>query len=286
MTGVQGAVKGAPAVPPPDLVPIPASAFSAPISAYLRYSEAQLGKLERELATLKTALGSGNVAASKNAWRTAWTRYLRLGAVYLEGQVATLNQRIDGTPGGLPGGTASPHFRGFHRIEHGLWTGASPVSLVPWAIELGADVGKLRRLLPHVSVAPLDYATRAHEILEDAVRDLLSGADVPWSGEGVLGTAAGLAATKEVLATLRPLTHAIPYLASDLQGLQSELASLAAAHGGTLPTNAELTKSQTEALDGAIGQALEGLAQVPGLLETAAPATTPKIPAADFRSTP
>ena len=36
---------------------------------------------------------------------------------------------------------------------------------------------------------------RAHEILEDALRDLLSGVDVPWSRDGVLATAAGVAAT-------------------------------------------------------------------------------------------
>ena len=47
---------------------------------------------------------------------------------------------------------------------------------------------RLREVLPGASITPLEYATRAHEILEDAQRDLLSGADVPWSGEGVLAT--------------------------------------------------------------------------------------------------
>lgn len=56
-----------------------------------------------------------------------------------------------------------------------------------------------------MSITPLEYATRAHEILEDAVRDLLSGAAVPWSGEGVLATAAGVEATEEVISTLRPV---------------------------------------------------------------------------------
>ena len=51
---------------------------------------------------------------------------------------------------------------------------------------------RLAAVLPHAPLTPLEYATRAHEILEDAMRDLLSGTDVPWSGEGVLATDAGL----------------------------------------------------------------------------------------------
>ena len=63
-----------------------------------------------------------------------------------------------------------------------------------------------QKLLPGVEIDPLDYATRAHEILEDAVRDQLSGTDAPWSGAGLLGTAlAGVVATTEVLKTLAPV---------------------------------------------------------------------------------
>ena len=72
----------------------------------------------------------------------------------------------------------------------------------------GASTMTLRLLiehLPSVQITPLEYATRAHEILEDAQRDLLSGADVPWSHEGLLATAAGLTPHVEVLATLQPL---------------------------------------------------------------------------------
>ncbi|MDQ6777837.1 MAG: hypothetical protein M3071_16860 [Actinomycetota bacterium] len=87
------------------------------------------------------------------------------------GLFGTLDREIDGMPGSLPGGTASPAFR-------------------------------------------LEYATRAHEILEDAQRDLLTEMDVRWSGEGVLGTAAGLAATNEVVrsprATPQPSSRAPP----------------------------------------------------------------------------
>ena len=91
----------------------------------------------------------------------------------------------------LPGDGPGSSFSGLHRIEYGLWTGASPRSLVPWAAKLQRDAVTLRQVLPSVQITPLDYATRAHEILEDAQRDLLSGMDVQWSGAGVLGRRPG-----------------------------------------------------------------------------------------------
>jgi high-affinity iron transporter len=293
IVGIQGAVAGQPATPPPEQPPLAPSSFARPVARYLAYAGGQLASVQSDVATLRRALAAGDRAAAESAWRDAFAHYLRLGAVYLEGPLAALDRRIDGGPGGLAGGDASPRFVGLHRIELGLWTGAAPQTLVPYATGLAADVRAMRALLPHVAISPLDFATRAHEILEDAVRDMLSGADVPWSGEGVLGTAAALAATREVIATLRPLLVEPAALAADpppnprspavvdadLDRLAAVLASIAAAHGGRLPTDAQLRQVEAESLDAAVGQALEGLAQLPGMLETTLPAAVPTISA-------
>jgi iron uptake system EfeUOB component EfeO/EfeM len=292
ITGIQGAVRGEPAVPAPDQPPVPAASFTEPVAAYIRYSVAQLTIMQGEITTLRHALQSGDRAASKAAWEQTWSRYLRLGGVYLEGKIAALNQAIDGGASGLSGGTSSPKFTGLHRIEFGLWTGEPPQSLVRYTVGLGANVTEMSRLLPDTRISPLDFATRTHEILEDAVRDLLSGEDVPWSHAGVLGTQAGVYATRELITTLQPLlieptalkndppaNPRSPAVAdADLNVLQEALNSLADAHGGRLPDNDQLTQEQSERLDAAIGQALEGLAQIPGMLETKNPAATPHIP--------
>ena len=184
-----------------------ASAFRAPVAAYKAYSGQQLKLMESDITRLSTELTAGDRAAAKDAWRDAFADYLTLGAVYLEGPVADLDQAIDGNPGGLKGGTASPQFTGLHRIEFGLWTGASLASLEPYARRLASDVVELRRILPRVQVDPLDYATRAHEILEDAVRDLLDGTDVPGAARECSARASGVAATTEVIKTLAPVSE-------------------------------------------------------------------------------
>jgi iron uptake system EfeUOB component EfeO/EfeM len=292
----QGAVRGASATPAPELPPLPASAFATPIAAYRSYALAQLRATQSQLAHLEAALQANDRAAAQAAWRGAFAGYLRLGAVYLDGQVAldakvaALNKAIDGTPGGFARGVSDPRFTGFHRIEYGLWSGAAPRTLVGYARALAGDLSSLARLLPRAPLTPLEYATRAHEILEDAARDFLSGADVPWSGEGVLATDAGLTATEAVVATLRPLlkraSDVSGAVATELATLRATMSSVAAAHGGRLPTDAQLTQPQSESLAGALGGALEALSQVPGALETEAPPQAPQIPRRDVRIDP
>jgi iron uptake system EfeUOB component EfeO/EfeM len=287
----QGAISGAPATPPADLSPLPASAFNGPTQRYRTYAVARLGSMEKQITRLEEVLEANDRTTAKSAWRAAYASYLRLGAVYLAGPVAVLNQEIDGGSGGLAGGTYSPRFIGLHRIEYGLWgTSAPPRALLDTARQLHANVRRLRDMLASISLPPLEYATRAHEILEDAVRDLLSNTDVPWSGEGVLATDAGLKATEEVIATLRPLLqgreNTVPIVDAELATLRGAVASIAAAHGGRLPSDGQLTQAQAERLDGALGGALEALAQVPGALETESPPSIPRIPRRDARSEP
>jgi iron uptake system EfeUOB component EfeO/EfeM len=292
----QGAVRGAPTTPPSELPPVSASAFDGPIARYRAYAIGQLELMETQVARLQGALAANDSVTAQAAWRAAYADYLRLGAVYLDGQtaldgqVASLDLAIDGTPGGLPEGVASPRFTGLHRIEYGLWTATAPSTLLGFARSLDADVHRLAYVLPRAPLTPLEYATRAHEILEDAARDFLSGADVPWSGEGVLATDAGLDATEEVIATLRPLLrgreNVIPIVDAELASLRSAMASLAVAHGGRLPSNGQLTQRQVELLDGTLGGALEALSQVPGALETELPPQIPQLPPREERIEP
>ena len=95
----QGAVRGASATPPSELPALPASVLDGPIARYRAYAVAQLDLMEAQIARLEGALAANDRAAAQAAWRAAYVRYLRLGAVYLVGPLATLDQAIDGTAG-------------------------------------------------------------------------------------------------------------------------------------------------------------------------------------------
>jgi high-affinity iron transporter len=270
---------GAP--PPTELVPIPARAFDGPIAQYRAYSEGQLGAMLGYVAELEGALRANRLVAARGAWEGAYTDYLHLGAVY--GEFGGLNRAIDGSPGGLAGGAHDPRFTGLHRLELGLWQGATPPRrLLGAAARLAADVRLLRRRLPGERITPLEYATRTHEILEDAIRDLLSGVDVPYSHDGVLATAAGVYATHELISTLRPLLDgredAIEVAESALVRLDGVLAALRRSHHGRWPTLDRLGQDETELLDASVGAAAEALDQVPGALETKLAPPIPTLP--------
>jgi high-affinity iron transporter len=261
-------------------VPVPPAAFDAPVARYKTYSTGQLKTMLGYLAALRGALLAHRPAAARTAWRGAYVRWLHLGAVY--GAFGALGDAVDGNPGGLPGGVHDPHFTGLHRLERGLWRGAPTGELLGVTQHLGSDVRLLIRHLPGVQITPLEYATRTHEILEDAARDLLSGRDVPWSDEGVLATAAGLTATREVLATLAPLLDGregtIETVEFSLRRLSAALSSIRRAHGGRFPARDELSLRESELLGGTLGAALEALDAVPGTLETKVPPPIPALP--------
>lgn len=164
------------------------------------------------------------------------------------------------------------------RIERGLWTGESLRALQAPTARLARHVRELRRAVPRIEITPLDYAVRAHEILEDSQRDQLSGVAAPWSGAGLLATAASLEATYAVLGTLRTVLAARGALApleTGMLALRRELEAVREAHGGTWPRLEELSRSERQRLNGRLGAGLELLAKVPHALETQ---YAPKVP--------
>jgi len=264
-----------------DLTPIPARDFDRPEHEYRVYAVHWVSKTLADASALGRALASGSLDAAQRAWESTWSDYMRLGAVY--GLFGELNERIDGDPGGLPGGTADPGFTGLHRLEMGLWTGASLHSLSVYDDELERDLARLRGAIPTMNIAPLEYATRSHEILEDAQRDLLSGMDVPWSRQGVLGTAAGVAATEELFHTLEPLLggreNTEGEVRTELGMLSGLLRRIRRAHHGSYPSVSRLSIYEREQLDGYVAGALSALDQMPGVLETETHRAPPQLPA-------
>jgi high-affinity iron transporter len=264
------------------IAPLRPSRFDRPIAAYRAYARATAGTLAVRAAALERALASGNAGAARAAWQRADSSWRRVGAAY--GALGALGDAIDGGAGGLPRGAGDPGWHGLRRIEHGLWpagsAAAAPRALVPVAHRLRADVARLRAVLPRSAITPLDYATRAHEILEDVQRDDF-GAAVP-SDSGVRATADGIAATRVVLRTLTPILsgRGDALAASDraLDRLAATLRALRRSHHGAYPTVAALSRTQRDHLLGRLGGALQALSGIPDELETRLPPRVARIP--------
>ncbi|HTU37141.1 MAG TPA: EfeM/EfeO family lipoprotein [Acidimicrobiales bacterium] len=264
---VSGSTNGAPGV---QLVT--EDMLIGPNDSYLTYAAGQLAAVATDVTAIEQALGSGNLAAARSEWLTAMTDWERVGASY--DSFGADGEAVDGLPGGLAGGVNDPQFTGLHRLEYGLWHGQSASTLLPVAQALANNIGVLQVNLASDDVAgdPTNLPTRAHEILEDALRDHLSGIDDFGAGAEYAETAADLQVTRTVLSDLAPLIasrapHLLPTADAQMNALQRALSATQV--DGQWENSDQISQADHERVDAAIGALLQTLSAVPDLLQVA-----------------
>jgi high-affinity iron transporter len=256
------------------VTPVTVRELTGPNQAYQAYAASQLATLAGAVRRVQADLRRGDLAAARTDWLAAQLAWERVGASYDSFGAAGI--AVDGLPDGLPDGVNDKAFTGLHRLEYGLWDAQSAVSLEPAAAGLGRDVATIQKNLTSDDLAgdPTNLPLRAHEILEDALRDHLSGLDDQGSGAAMAESYADLQVTRVVLGELAPLIDARapalrPAARTEMDALQRALLATRAAGQrqrqweppGSIPLP---TRQQVNA---AIGALLETLSQVPDLLE-------------------
>jgi hypothetical protein len=230
----------------PELVPLSEAAFRAPIARYRSYAVRQARALGRAATALERAKTR---TAAREAWGDAFDRRLLVGAAY--GALGDLDSQLTGA---------------LDTLERDPLDKRAAAQLATGARRLPAAVRK-------ADLAPVDYAIRAHEILEDVQRDRMGDPD------GVRATADGVAVTRTVIGTLHDVLagrgDALQTVDTRLTQLEGTLRAIRRAHGAW-PAPDALRHSEHQRLLGQLGAALEALATVPGALETSLP---PSIPA-------
>lgn len=249
-----------------------------PMLSYRAYVNGLLTQLNGQLSTLLAAEQAGNLPAAEAAWLPAHLSWLEIGqddGAY--GAFGALGGQIDGLADGHVGGTASPGFAGFHRIEFELWTKSDTSAAALATVALQALVARLERIgmareLP-LSVSSLSaWVLRCHEILEDADRDSLTAYDNYGSGSDIASVSADVSATREMLSVLAPVIrprapHLLAVARAQLRAL--DRAATATVADGQWVAVAALPQAQRERVDAAAGAALETLAPVSDLIHVA-----------------
>jgi high-affinity iron transporter len=250
--------------------PVTMAELTGPNRQYEAYAAADLVTLEGDVSQIHADLAAGNLTAARRDWLTAQMGWERVGASY--DSFGDAGVAVDGLPDGLPLGVNDPNFTGLHRLEYGLYHGQSAAELLPVAATLSGDLITVQGLLASGNLAgdPTNLPTRAHEILEDALRDHLSGIDDEGAGAAYPETYADTQATATVLGELQPLITArapelMPVLHTQLTALQSAL--LATQSGGQWVPASQVPVAAREQVDAAIGALLENLSAIPDLLE-------------------
>lgn len=250
------------------LQPLMPGQLTGPRGAYQAYAAGQLSVLNTQVTALRTAIAAHDLPRSRSAWLSAQLTWEHVGAAY--GSFGDLAEAVGGLPDALPLGPKDPRFTGLHRLEYDLWHGAGFEEMLPVAARLRTDLAKLRAALPELAINPADLPLRAHEILEDALRDHLSGLSDQGAGAGLAETYADVEATRAVLGELAPLIRERRpgLLEASLAGLDNlSRVLLATRHGAAWPGVTALPPTARGQVEAATGAVLETLAPIPDVLE-------------------
>ena len=265
---VTGATTNTPA--PVAVKPVTVAELTGPNEQYQAYAAAQLASLTRAITAIQADLRHNNIPSAKRDWLTAQLDWERVGASY--DSFGELGLAVDGLPDGYPGGVNDPHFTGLHRLEYGLWHGQRTADLEKVTVTLAKNVATVQKNLTSDDLAgdPTNLPIRAHEILEDALRDHLSGLDDEGGGAAFAQTYADVQVTRAVLGDLTPLINPRHPGLPDIAGEQLDIlqrALLTTQADGRWESLATASRAAREQVDGALGAVLETLSAVPDLLE-------------------
>ena len=250
--------------------PVTTGQLAGPNKEYQAYAARQLADLARAVTRIQADLRDGDMAAAKEDWLTAQLDWERVGASY--DSFGNIGLAVDGLPDGLPAGVNDKNFTGLHRLEYGLWHGQSAATLLPVAATLASNVALVQQNLTSADLAgdPANLPVRAHEILEDALRDHLSGLDDQGGDAAFAQTYADVQVTVAVLGYLAPLINArqpgLPEIADSQLDILNQ-ALLATRVNGQWESLSTASLTAREHVDAAIDAVLETLAAVPDLLE-------------------
>jgi high-affinity iron transporter len=259
-----------PQAAPVAVKPVTVADLTPPNKLYQAYAAAQLTDLAAAVTAIEADLRRGDIPQAKKDWLTAQLDWERVGASY--DSFGDLGLAVDQLPDGLPNGVNDKGFTGLKRLEYGLWQGQPAKELLPVAQTLAKNVATVRTNLTSDDLAgdPTQLPIRAHEIIEDALRDHLSAIDDQGAGAAYAMTYADTQVDQAVLGYLAGLIgERQPGLVAtaDSQLATLDQALLATQANGQWQSLTAVSPSQRQHVDAAIGALLETLATVPDLLE-------------------
>ncbi|MFP3467018.1 imelysin family protein [Leifsonia sp. SIMBA_070] len=244
----------------PGIVPVTRNDLIPAAKTYAAWVSARIPVLRTQVSAVAADAEEGDLSAARRDWLTAHTTYETLGAAY--GAFGDLGDQLDGLP--------RHGLTGFHLVESQLWSGAAASTVATSAQSLGALVDRLQTQFAGAQLDPGEIALRAHEIVEDAIQDVLTGAADAGSGTELASVDADLTGAAAALAPLHDVLAGRYDALADTEQAISDAQRLVETHraaDGTWAAPGALDRTARERVDAALDRAVELLAPVAAICD-------------------
>jgi len=182
-------------------------------TAYAAYVEDQTGYLVEATEKLNTALKGSDLKAAQDAYKVARPFYEKIEPVAESFTVGeeNLDADIDARDGDVPAG----EWRGFHKIEKGLFEDNSLTGLVPLGDELVTNVKKLQTLTTGLTYQPTELANGAQELLDEVANGKITGEEERYSHIDILDMNFNVEGAEQAFGQLVPALQKIDKTLAD-----------------------------------------------------------------------
>ncbi len=169
---------------------------------YAGYVRTQLAALLRSTQALETALRGDDLAAAQDAYAKARPYYELIEPVAESFTIGkdSLDADIDARAGDVP----PSQWKGFHRIEKGLFQDRKVAGLAGFGAGLVANVAKLQQLTDSLSFQATELANGAQELLDEVAASKITGEEERYSHIDLLDVAKNVEGAEQAFAQLRP----------------------------------------------------------------------------------
>ena len=268
--GVLTVTGGAAATPAPNTV-VDEGRLLAARDAYADYVDTQVTDLVATIDVFASAVEAGDLDAAKASYaaaRVPWERIEPIAELFPD-----LDGAIDFREEDFEGGVDDPEFKGFHRIEEGLWGDGTADGLAPLATELRADVGELKTRIDALDIDPRVMARGAGELIDEVAQSKMTGEEDRYSKMDLYAIDANVDGSAIIVEQLRPILTDLDadYLAK-LDAASAAVSEVIAtyADGDGFKGFDTVTPEDLKLMQARLADLSELLARLPGTLGLAA----------------
>ncbi|MCW2495439.1 iron uptake system protein EfeO [Jatrophihabitans sp.] len=192
---------------------------------YKTYVDQQIGYLVAGAVKLDAALHGSNLAAAQKVYELSRPYYEKIEPVaesFVNGK-DNLDADIDARANDVP----AAQWRGFHKIEKGLFETKSLTGLTSLGDQLVTDVKTLQTKTATLTYKAPDLANGAQELLDEVASSKITGEEERYSHIDILDMANNIEGSEQAFADLQPAVQQIdPALATTISAAFASLAKL------------------------------------------------------------